>query len=90
MLTGQNPKVHRVVQDAMEIVRAELLFRCAYPDLTYTVVTIRNSLVEAAGRYPKTAIIRRRLLFEEEYMTKIIPLVSFMIIEIILLMLLHC
>ena len=85
MLTAQSPPVRLVIQDAMEIVRADLMFRCAYPEATYTIVTIRASLIEAASRHPNTAGVRRRLMFEEDYLTKMIPLVSYLIIKATLL-----
>jgi hypothetical protein len=84
-LTAQSPSVRLVIQDAMEIVRADLMFRCAYPDATYTIATIRASLIEAASRYPNTATVRRRLMFEEDYLTRMVPLVSYLIIKAMLL-----
>ena len=85
ILTAQAAAVRIVIQDAMELVRADLMFRCAYPDATYTIATIRASLIEAAARYPNTATVRRRLLFEEHYMMKIVPLVSFSVVSTTLL-----
>lgn len=69
----------------MEIVRADLMFRCAYPDAAYTIVSIRTSLIEAASRYPNTATVRRRLMFEEDYLTRMVPLVSNLIMKMMLL-----
>ena len=87
-LTAQVAAVHIIIQDAMELVQADLMFRCAYPSTTYTIATIRASLIEAAAHYPNTATVQRHLLFEEHYMMKIVllvPLVSFSVVSTTLL-----
>jgi hypothetical protein len=87
-LSDQNDLIRWVIHDAMDRVRADLLFRSAYPDRRYLIVIIRTSLLDAASRRVDASSIRRRLLFDEDYVGKIFPLVRSLIIEMTLLILL--
>ncbi|KAH9989241.1 hypothetical protein BJV77DRAFT_963983 [Russula vinacea] len=73
-LTCQRPLIRVVIQDAMENVRADLLFKNAYPDPAVALVTIKESLLASASRHLGASSIRRRLVFDEQYMTGMIPL----------------
>lgn len=52
------------------------MFKSAYPDPVVVLVTIKESLLTSASRLPGASSIHRHLLFDEEYITAIIPLVS--------------
>ena len=75
-LTSQRPLIRVVIHEGMEIVQADLLTRHAFPDPTVVLVGIKDALLTSGSRYPGATSIYRRLLFDEEYMTAIIPLVS--------------
>lgn len=87
-LTAQRPLVRVVIQDAMELVHADMLFNCAFPDPAVTLVAIKTSLLTAASRYPGAVSIYRRLMCDEWYIEKITPLVSSPTINVALLTLL--
>jgi hypothetical protein len=76
-LRGQRPLLRVVLQDAMENVRADLMFTHSFPVSAVGIATIRMSLLTAASQYRGAASIYRRLLSDEEYMTTLTPLVSF-------------
>ena len=78
MLMNQRPLVRLVIQDAMELLRADLLFNYAFPVPLVSVEIIRMSLRTSAAQYLGAMDIRRRLLFDEEYSDLMIPLVSFL------------
>jgi hypothetical protein len=86
-LMSQRPMVRLVIQDAMEHVRAELLFNYAFPDPAVALANIKDSLLISASRYPGASSIYRRLVFDEQYMATITPLVSFLILWTTVLML---
>ena len=88
MLMNQRPLIRLIIQDAMDKVRADLLFRHAFPDPAVALSTIRDSLLTSAAHYPSASSIYRRLLFDEAYMTAIVPLVSSPILEMTILTLL--
>jgi hypothetical protein len=85
MLMNQRPLVRVVIQNAMELVRVDLLFNYAFPDPAVSLITIKMSLLTSSSEYPGAADIHRRLLFDEEYLASIIPLVSFSNVRIIML-----
>jgi hypothetical protein len=87
-LTTQRPLIRVIIQDAMELVRADMLFNQAFPDPAVALVAIRTSLITAASSYPNAVSIHRRLLCDEWYIEKIIPLVSSLMINVALLTLL--
>ena len=80
-LSEQNHLIRRVIHEAMEGVRAELLFHAAYPDQRYIIVIIRTLLLDVTVRQPNASNIRRRLLFDDDYMGFFIPLVRVSITE---------
>jgi len=71
----QRPGLRRVIHDAFENVQASLLFDHAFPDPFVTPLTIRGALIAAADN-PRTLNIRNRLISDEEYIVRLIPLVS--------------
>jgi hypothetical protein len=75
-LTSQRPMLRVVIQDAMENLRADLLFKHAFPDLAVALVTVKDSLLTCASCYPGALLIYRHLLFDDQYMAAITPLVS--------------
>lgn len=75
-LTSQRPLVRVVIHEGMELVRADMLTKHAFPDPAVVLVGIKDALLTSGSRYPGATSIYRRLLFDEEYMTAIIPLVS--------------
>jgi hypothetical protein len=85
MLTSQHPMVRLVIQDAMEHVRADLLFKYSFPDPSVALENIKESLLTSASRYPGASSIYRRLVFDEQYMATITPLVSVLILGMTIL-----
>ncbi|KAH9015332.1 hypothetical protein EDB85DRAFT_1898780 [Lactarius pseudohatsudake] len=76
LLTNQDPLVRNVVQEAIENLRASLLFDHAFPTATMAFAFTKESLITAAEKYKPGAIhIQRRLQQDEQYLTKIVPLV---------------
>ena len=80
-LSDQSYLIRKVIHEVMEGVRAELLFRAAYPDQRYIIVIIRTLLLDITARQPNASNIRRRLLFDDDYMGIFIPLVRVSITE---------
>ena len=77
MLTLQRPLVHVVIQDSFEILRASLLFTNAFPNGSLTVQLVKDALVRSALKHmPGAGRISQRLQRDEEYLWKIVPLVS--------------
>ena len=87
-LSDQSYLIRKVIHEAMDGVRADLLFRAAYPDQRYIIVIIRTLLLDVSDRHPNASNIRRRLLFDNDYMGLFIPLVRVSITETTLLTLL--
>jgi hypothetical protein len=78
MLTGQRPLVRAVIQDAIENLRAALLFNNAFPDVCLAFTLIKDSLLTSANRLkPGAKNILDRLERDEDYLLKITPLVIF-------------
>ncbi|KAI9443421.1 hypothetical protein H4582DRAFT_2054425 [Lactarius indigo] len=76
MLTNQNPLVHNVVQEAIENLRASLMFNHSFPTAPVAFTFTKESLITAAEKYkPGAAHIQRRLQQDGEYLVKIVPLV---------------
>ena len=76
MLTIQRLLVRAIIQDSIEILRASLMFENAYPDSVQSLVFVWRALVTAAQRrLPATLSIHNRLLQDNEYISKIAPLV---------------
>ncbi|KAF8465778.1 hypothetical protein DFH94DRAFT_698694 [Russula ochroleuca] len=74
MLTSQCPMLRVVIQDVMENLRADLLFKHAFPDPAVALVTVKDSLLTCASHYPGASSIYRHLLFDDQYMAAITPL----------------
>jgi hypothetical protein len=76
-LTMQGAPLRKVIQDAFENVRASILFEHAFPDVVLALSFIRDALITAAGHGgPTTISIYSRLMSDNEYLLKIVPLVS--------------
>ena len=79
MLTLQHELVQSVIHDFFEIVHSSLLFTDAFPDSVLTLKIVKGALIRSTIKHePGAASIHRRLLFDKEYLTKIMALVSFM------------
>ena len=77
MLTMQHPLVHIVIQDSFEILRSSLLFIEAFPKGSLIVRLIKDALLTSAMNHrPGAGRIYQRLMHDEEYFLKILPLVS--------------
>jgi len=77
MLTLQRPLVRAVIQDSFDHLRASIVFTNAFPDGSLAVEFVKDSLVlSAISHAPGARYIYQRLLYDEEYLLKIIPLVS--------------
>lgn len=74
-LTCQRPVVCVVVQDGMEKVRADLLFNHAFPDPAVALFNIREALLSSALQRRVASDIHRRLVFDDDYMDTLVPLV---------------
>ncbi|KAI9431395.1 hypothetical protein H4582DRAFT_2062778 [Lactarius indigo] len=75
MLTSQCPLVRGIVQDAIENLRASLLFNNAFPDVTVAFAFTRDALLTATESHGHGGgIVRRRLQVDDEYLTKLISL----------------
>ena len=74
-LALQRPALRGVVQDAVENVRASLLFDNAFPDAFVVSLSVRGALLSAANT-PRALNIRDRLAGDDEYLNKLIRLVS--------------
>jgi hypothetical protein len=78
-LQAQHPLVHAVIQDSFDYLRASLMFTNTFPDNSLTVEFIKDALVlSALAHAPGARYIYQRLLYDEDYMSMIIPLVSLM------------
>lgn len=76
MLTHQRSIVRGIVHDAIDILRAFLLFRNAFPDVPTAISFAREPLSVAAGGYqPGGLLVRNRLQEDDEYALKLISLV---------------
>ncbi len=54
-----------------------MLFKDAFPDFTRVFTFIRDALITAAYAHcPAASNLHKRLVQDEEYVTKIVPLVS--------------
>ena len=81
MLTNQHPVVRAVIQDAIDNLRAAMLFTSAFPDVCIALGLIKDSLLNAADHLkPGAKDIYERLQQDEDYMLKITPLVSFLLL----------
>ncbi|KAH9018580.1 hypothetical protein EDB84DRAFT_1566350 [Lactarius hengduanensis] len=75
MLTSQRALIRVIVQDAIEHLRASILFNTAFPDATVAFALTRDALIAATGNHGHGGgIVRRRLEVDDEYLTKLISL----------------
>jgi hypothetical protein len=89
LLTSQRPLLRVIITVAMEHVRADLVFDYAFPDPLVAVTSIRNALLTSGSRLPGAATFYRRLLFDEQYMAAVVPLVSSLNLEATILTLFY-
>jgi hypothetical protein len=77
MLTLQRPLIRTIVQDAIEELRATLVFNNAFPDGILAMSFIRHTLNVAAGKHcPAALSVCRQLIHDEDYALKLVPVVS--------------
>jgi len=77
MLTMQRPLVRAVIQEAIENLRAALLFTNAFPDICVALTLIQDCLLNAADHHkPGATDILERLKCDQDYLLKITPVVS--------------
>lgn len=75
-LTNQRPLVRSVLQKAIEHLRATMLFTNAFPDVCVALGLIKDCLLTAANQLqPGSVDILKRLTNDQEYLSKITPLV---------------
>ncbi|KAH9041566.1 hypothetical protein EDB85DRAFT_2139668 [Lactarius pseudohatsudake] len=75
MLTSQRPLIRAIVQDAIENLRASILFINAFPDATVAFALTRDALVTATENHGHGGgIAQRRLQVDDEYLTKLVSL----------------
>lgn len=73
----QRPTIRNIIHDAIDELRALLVIREAFPNGITTVCYIRHALNTAAEkRCPIASSIHKRLLGDEDYGFKLIPLAS--------------
>lgn len=76
-LLNQRPIVRAVIQEAIENLRAALMFTNAFPDVCSALTLIKDCLFTAALHLkPGATEVLDRLIRDQEYLSKITPLVS--------------
>ena len=81
-LTIQQPVIRVLLKDAIESVRASLLFDNAFPDTDEALTVIRKSIFYAAERYePGTTVILERLKCDHEYLSQMCSVVCVIFIN---------
>ena len=82
-LTIQYTEVRGIIQDAVEHLRASVMFTDAFPDANRCILFSRRALVRSAeARLPESHDVLKRLRGDSDYMAKLIPLVSVYIIQV--------
>jgi hypothetical protein len=82
MLTIQRPLVRSIIQDAIENLRAALLFNNVFPDVCLALLLIKDCLFTAADLHkPATMDILERLKRDGDYLLKITPLVCLVLLS---------
>jgi hypothetical protein len=77
MLTLQHPLVCVVIQDSFDILHTSLMFSDAFADCSITIEFVKDALVHSAlSHAPGARYIYQRLLYKDDYMSKLITLVS--------------
>jgi hypothetical protein len=75
-LTNQRPLVRAVLHEAIELLRAAMLFNNSFPDVCAALGLIKDCVFSAAESLkPGTAEILERLTRDADYLSKITPLV---------------
>jgi hypothetical protein len=83
MLLNQRPIVRAVIQEAIENLRAALLFTNAFPDICSALTLIKDCLFTAALCLKPGALeVLDRLTHDQDYLLKITPLVSILRLEV--------
>ena len=85
ILTVQWPIMRTIIQDAFEQVRQELLFTNAFLDAFTAVEFTQYGLLMAAQGHDRATDIHNRLVSDAEYMSRMVPLVSLLILIRLLL-----
>jgi len=83
MLTHQRPIIRAIVQDAIDRLRVSLLVRNAFPEPVVAIAFTKDALHLAAERSdkPGATTVQARLQDDDEYVTKLVSLVSVIILE---------
>jgi hypothetical protein len=72
----QHTLVRLVIQDAIENIRASIIFTNAFPDAALSIMFAKSALMSAAkGQLPATQDIYSRLMRDDDYLSSIIPVV---------------
>jgi hypothetical protein len=83
MLLNQRPIVRAVIQEAIENLRAALLFTNAFPDVCSALTLIKDCLFTAAlCLKPGASEVLHRLTNDQDYLLRITPLVSILGFEV--------
>jgi hypothetical protein len=87
-LNDQRPLVRGIVQDAIENLRALLLFNNAFPDTVFASTLAKGALTLAAENrdVDGAVFVQHRLQDDEEYLAKLSSLVRYIISEMTSLM----
>ena len=79
MLTMQHPLLRLVIRDSFNILCVSLMFVNAFPNAPLAVRFVKDALLHSALNHtPCADNIYQQLLTNEEYIRKIVPLVSHM------------
>lgn len=75
-LTDQHAQIKAVIHDAVENIKASIMFDDAFPNANLCIMFATEALMLAAkGRVPESHNILARLTNDSQYLSKIIPLV---------------
>ncbi|KAH8978804.1 hypothetical protein EDB86DRAFT_3090016 [Lactarius hatsudake] len=73
---SQHPLIRAIVQDAIENLRASILFVNTFPDATVAFTLTKDALITATENHGHGGgIVQRRLQVDDEYLTKLISLI---------------
>jgi hypothetical protein len=76
-LTDQHTPIKAVIHDAVENIKASIMFDDAFPNANISVMFATEALMLAAkSRLPESENILARLTDDSQYLSKIIPLVG--------------
>ena len=82
LLNSQQPLVNMVIVEAIDNMRASLLFYNAFPDTACATEFVREALITAAMKQDTAAAVLKRLQEDESYFSTIVPLVSKLSVKI--------